>query len=95
MQALVYKAQAVAKETKLEYELVTRRVIAEFEQFKSQKVIDMRDIMLNFVRMQVSLCEKEGREHVIARVKKQSVKWMDRKVMDESADYEMTQGRNK
>ena len=55
MQALVYKAQAVAKETKLEYELVTRRVIAEFEQFKSQKVIDMRDIMLNFVRMQVSL----------------------------------------
>ena len=59
MQALVYKAQAVAKETKLEYELVTRRVIAEFEQFKSQKVIDMRDIMLNFVRMQVCLCEKE------------------------------------
>ena len=60
LQALVYKAQAVAKETKTEYELVTRRVITEFEQFKSQKVVDMRDIMLNFVRMQVSqlLCLK-------------------------------------
>lgn len=44
----------MAKETKTEYELVTRRVITEFEQFKSQKVVDMRDIMLNFVRMQVS-----------------------------------------
>jgi hypothetical protein len=49
----VYKAQAVAKEAKLEYEGVTQRVISEFEVFKCQKMVDMRDIMLNFVNMQV------------------------------------------
>lgn len=52
-QALVYKAQAVAKEAKLEYEGVTQRVISEFEVFKCQKMVDMRDILLNFVNMQV------------------------------------------
>jgi hypothetical protein len=45
----------VAKEAKLEYEGVTQRVIAEFEVFKCQKMVDMRDIMLNFVNMQVRL----------------------------------------
>jgi hypothetical protein len=43
----------VAKEAKLEYEGVTQRVISEFEVFKCQKMVDMRDIMLNFVNMQV------------------------------------------
>ena len=52
----MYKAQAVAKEAKVEFEVVTQRVILEFGDFKAQKMVDMRDIMLNFVNMQVKSC---------------------------------------
>ena len=52
-QALVYRAQAVAKEAKTEYEVVTRRVVSEFECFREQKVVDMRDIMRSFVNLEV------------------------------------------
>ena len=49
----MYRAQAQAKEAKIEYEVVTRRVISEFESFKGQKIVDMRDIMMSFVNLQV------------------------------------------
>ena len=55
----MYRAQAVAKEAKIEYEVVTRRVISEFESFKGQKIVDMRDIMMSFVNLQVNKSEKK------------------------------------
>ena len=55
----MYRAQAAAKEAKTEYEVVTRRVVSEFEMFRSQKVVDMRDIMLAFVNIQVRHWERE------------------------------------
>ena len=55
----MYRAQAVAKEAKIEYEVVTRRVISEFESFKGQKIVDMRDIMMSFVNLQVKKSEKK------------------------------------
>ena len=55
----MYRAQAVAKEAKIEYEVVTRRVISEFESFKGQKIVDMRDIMMSFVNLQVKKSDKK------------------------------------
>ena len=49
----MYRAQAVAKEAKTVYEIVTQRVLTEFSFFQEQKIIDLRDILLNFVEKQV------------------------------------------
>ena len=47
------RAQAMAKEAKDVFEIVTQRVIAEFNLFEEQKIIDLRDVLLTFVNKQV------------------------------------------
>ena len=43
----------MAKEAKDVFEIVTQRVIAEFNLFEEQKIIDLRDVLLTFVNKQV------------------------------------------
>jgi Fe2+ transport system protein B len=40
--------------TKREYEQVTERLLQEFEGFKAKKSIDLKEIMNNFITIQVS-----------------------------------------
>ena len=49
--ALLLRAETVAKEAKEEYEAVTRRVLAEFDVFSQQKLVDMRDVLLNYAQV--------------------------------------------
>jgi Vps5 C terminal like len=53
-QALLLRAQALSKDAKTEYDQVTERLLKEFEVFKQQKVVDMRDVILNFVNIQAA-----------------------------------------
>ena len=53
--ALVHRAQAMAKEAKIIFEIVTQRILTEFSFFEEQKIIDLRDVLLNFVKKQVSI----------------------------------------
>jgi len=51
---LLLRAEAAAKDAKEEYDAVTRRVLAEFDVFSQQKIVDMRDVLLNYVQVLVS-----------------------------------------
>jgi hypothetical protein len=53
LQELLWKSQAAAKVAKIDFEVVTERVIAEFNVFQLQKVIDFRDILLGYAEKQV------------------------------------------
>lgn len=46
-------AQEVFDGAKLEYEKVTERLLSEFEAFKAQRALDMKEIMVDFVSLQV------------------------------------------
>lgn len=50
----MWKSQAAAKIAKVDFEVVTERVIAEYGIFQLQKVIDFRDILLSFAEKQVT-----------------------------------------
>jgi hypothetical protein len=54
LQELLWKSQAAAKVAKIDFEVVTERVIAEFNVFQLQKVIDFRDILLGYAEKQVA-----------------------------------------
>lgn len=53
-QAVLNRAIALSKDAKTEYDQVTERLLKEFEVFKQQKVVDMRDVILNFVNIQAA-----------------------------------------
>ena len=53
-QELLWRSQAAAKVAKVDFEVVTERVIAEFNIFQLQKVVDFRDLLLGFVEKQVT-----------------------------------------
>lgn len=48
-------AQDVADNAKVEFEKVSERLLTEFELFKNQKAFDIKEIMTNFVNLQVLL----------------------------------------
>jgi len=50
---LVNSAQITADNTKLEFEKISEKLLNEFEIFKNQKAIDFKEIILNFVNLQV------------------------------------------
>jgi predicted RNA-binding protein YlqC (UPF0109 family) len=49
----VEKSQTAADTAKVEYEDVTKRLIRDFEQFKRTKTGDIKEILLNFVNLQI------------------------------------------
>lgn len=51
----VSAAQDGADAAKLEFEKVSERLLTEFELFKNQKAFDIKEIMTNFVNLQVRL----------------------------------------
>lgn len=52
-EASVQAAQEVTDAAKLDFERVSERLLTEFETFKNQKAMDMKEIILNFVTLQV------------------------------------------
>jgi hypothetical protein len=56
--ALVQRAQQAAEEAKEDYDRVSQRIIIEFEIFKKQKVVDFRDVLLNFVCLQANFARQ-------------------------------------
>ncbi len=50
----VQAAQEVTDSAKIEFERVSERLLTEFETFKNQKALDMKEIILNFVTLQVN-----------------------------------------
>jgi len=54
----VQAAQEVTDAAKIEFEKVSERLLAEFETFKSQKAADMKEILLNFVTLQIEFNKK-------------------------------------
>lgn len=50
---LVVASQDGADAAKAEFEKVSERLLTEFELFKNQKAFDIKDIMSNFVNLQV------------------------------------------
>ncbi len=53
-QEAVLKAQASADACKVEYEAVSEKLIAEFDNFKFEKAVDIRNIILRYVEAQVN-----------------------------------------
>lgn len=51
----VITSQNAADTAKVEYETVSERLLTEFELFKNQKSIDFKEILLNFVNLQVNI----------------------------------------
>jgi hypothetical protein len=52
-QAAVEKAQSTCDSNKEEYERVSKELLVEYEQFKSQKANDLKEILTNWVNTQV------------------------------------------
>eukprot|EP01040_Poterioochromonas_malhamensis_P001597 gene1597-1691_t len=50
---LMQSAQEVFDGAKLEFEKVTERLLSEFEAFKAQRALDMKEIMVDFVSLQL------------------------------------------
>jgi hypothetical protein len=46
-------AKEVHDTTKIEFEAVTDRLLVEFDAFKSQRALDMKEIMVDFIQLQV------------------------------------------
>ena len=46
-------AREAMETAKYEYERVSERLLLEYESFKSKKVADIKEIILNFVTLQV------------------------------------------
>mmetsp|Transcript_16570 Transcript_16570/g.14940 ORF Transcript_16570/g.14940 Transcript_16570/m.14940 type:complete len:426 (+) Transcript_16570:28-1305(+) len=57
-QQLVVKAQAIADSAKLEYDQVSERLLREFELFKYQKAIDLKNILSKFIENQMNYYRK-------------------------------------
>lgn len=57
-EAAVQAAQEATDAAKLEFEKVSERLLAEFETFKTQKASDMKEILLNFVTLQIEFNKK-------------------------------------
>jgi sorting nexin-1/2 len=51
--ALVEKSQSLVDTTRVEYEEVSERLLEEFDRFKREKAEDMKQILLNYVNLQV------------------------------------------
>eukprot|EP01038_Epipyxis_sp_PR26KG_P011263 gene11263-15112_t len=51
-------AQQQTEQAKIEFEKVSERLLTEFENFKSQKSIDMKDAILSYVSLQVEYNKK-------------------------------------
>ena len=51
-------AEASAEGAKVEFEQVTKRLLDDFERFKSQKAADIQEILLNFVNLQIDFNRK-------------------------------------
>lgn len=58
----VQKAQTAANQAKEEYEQTTKRLIRDFEQFRKTKVGDIKEILMNFVVLQLEFDTKLERE---------------------------------
>ena len=52
----VQSAQEACDAAKIEFEKVTERLLTEFEMFKIHKASDIRQIIVDFVSLQVSVC---------------------------------------
>lgn len=52
-QQQVLKSQTSADAAKIEYERVTTRLLNEYEDFKYQKAVDIRNILQKFIELQV------------------------------------------
>jgi hypothetical protein len=50
---LVNAAQIATESSKLEFEKISEKLLNEFEIFKNQKAVDFKEIILNFVNLQV------------------------------------------
>ena len=50
---LVNTAQIATESSKLEFEKISEKLLNEFEIFKNQKAVDFKEIILNFVNLQV------------------------------------------
>ena len=57
-QEAMEKAQSAVDRAKSEYEAVSEKLLSEFEQFKRQKSVDIRNILLSFVRLQIEFSKK-------------------------------------
>ena len=51
----VEKCQATVDSSRVEFEEVSERLLEEFDRFKREKAEDMKQILLNYVNLQVSL----------------------------------------
>jgi len=54
----VKQAEASSEGAKIEYELVTRRLLDDFDRFKIQKASDIQEILLGFVNLQIEFNSK-------------------------------------
>jgi sorting nexin-1/2 len=56
----VLKAQQRVDDAKLEFDIVTERVMREVERFKREKLADFKRIVLDYVQMQIAYSKKVG-----------------------------------
>lgn len=54
----VMKAQQRVDDTKLEYDIVTERVMREVERFKREKLSDFKQIILDYIQLQIEYSKK-------------------------------------
>jgi hypothetical protein len=71
----VSAAQDGADAAKLEFEKVSERLLTEFELFKNQKAFDIKEMMTNFVNLQV----RGGscvylRRHIAQRISRRKIR---------------------
>jgi ERCC4-type nuclease len=52
----VERSREIYSNAKAEHEKTTERLLIEFESFKAQRTVDMKEIMVDFVSLQVSRC---------------------------------------
>eukprot|EP01034_Spumella_vulgaris_P033712 gene33712-41592_t len=69
-EAAVQSASEHSDAAKLEYEKVSERLLTEFELFKSQKSIDMKEIILNFVNIEIeyNTAAKQAWEDLLPKI---------------------------
>lgn len=54
----VVAAQESVEKNRAEFELVSNRLLSDFEDFKKQKAFDIRNIVLNFINLQIEYNKK-------------------------------------
>ncbi len=72
-------AQEATDNAKLDFEKVSERLLNEFELFKNQKALDMKEIILSFVALQIEFNQKseEAWSELLPKIQAVSIAEMD------------------